>query len=153
MTAVTAARTLFADADACPSPARTVILRTARRAGLRAVFVANREIPGIAGAGAVMEVCPAEDGAADDRIAEMAQSGDAAVTRDVGLASRLVAKGVTTLDDRGRFYTRESIAGQMARRDFTVALAESGVEMQRPVRYGRRETAAFAAALEKALAN
>jgi uncharacterized protein YaiI (UPF0178 family) len=142
---------IFVDADSCPKPARLLILRAAARMSLTAVFAANRPIPGIAGSGAVMEVCPAGEGAADDRIAELARPGDLVVTRDIPLASRLVETAIPVIDDRGQVYTRENIREKLSLRDFKVGLADSGLGMARTASYGKRELKNFADALDRLL--
>jgi uncharacterized protein YaiI (UPF0178 family) len=102
---------ILVDVDSCPKPARNLILKTAARRKIQAIFAANRPLPGIGGSGcagtgepvyAVMELCPAGEGAADDRIVALAAPGDLAVTRDIPLANRLVEASVLVIDDRGQ---------------------------------------------------
>lgn len=142
---------IFVDADSCPKPARQMILRAATRTALTAVFAANRPIPGISGPGAVMEICPAEEGAADDRIAELARPGDLVVTRDIPLASRLVETAIPVIDDRGQVYTKENIREKLSFRDFKVGLADSGIGIERTASYGKRELKNFADTLDRLL--
>ncbi|GHU85276.1 UPF0178 protein [Spirochaetia bacterium] len=142
---------LLVDADSCPRPARELVLRSARRTGVTAIFVANRPIPGVAEAGGVMELCPPGEGAADNRIVELARPGDLAVTRDIPLASRLVEASILVMDDRGRVYTKENIRERLSLRDFMVDLAESGLGMERIASYGRRELKTFADSFDRVL--
>jgi uncharacterized protein YaiI (UPF0178 family) len=142
---------ILVDADSCPKPARSLILRAAARTALTAVFAANRPIPGIAGPGAVMEVCPAGEGAADDRIVELARPGDLVVTRDIPLASRLVEAAIPVIDDRGQVYTKENIREKLSLRDFKVGLADSGIGIERTASYGKRELKSFADGLDRLL--
>jgi uncharacterized protein YaiI (UPF0178 family) len=168
---------ILVDADSCPKPARNLILKTAARRRIRAIFAANRPLPGIGGSGsvgtgesanagidepvnagigepayAVMELCPEGEGAADDRIVALAAPGDLAVTRDIPLANRLVEASVLVIDDRGQTYTRENIRERLSLRDFRVGLAENGLGMERSAVYGKRELKTFADALDRALA-
>ena len=121
---------ILVDADSCPRPARELILKTAVRRRIKTIFAANRPIPGIGGPDgslgdlALMELCPAGEGAADDRIVELAESGDLVITRDIPLASRLVETGapILVIDDRGQIYTRENIRERLSLRDFMVGL-------------------------------
>jgi uncharacterized protein YaiI (UPF0178 family) len=140
---------ILVDADSCPKPARELILRTAARRGVKALFAANRPIPGIDCA--AMELCPSGEGAADNRIVELAEKGDLAVSRDIPLASRLVEAGITVLDDRGRIYTRENIREMLSLRNFMVGLAESGLGAERIANYGKKELKAFADSFDKTL--
>lgn len=142
--------TIYVDADSCPQAAREIVLRAASRLGIAAVFAANRPIPGVAGR-AEMLVCGAGDGAADNRIVSLAAAGDIAVTRDIPLAARLVAAGVAVLDDRGRGYTAENTGERLSLRNFTVSLAENGLEFTRIKSYGKRDAKAFADSLDRLL--
>ncbi|MDR3131006.1 MAG: DUF188 domain-containing protein [Treponema sp.] len=142
---------ILVDADSCPKPARLLLLRAAARTALSAVFAANRPIPGISGPGAVMELCPAGEGAADNRIVELARPGDLVVTRDIPLASRLVDAAVLVIDDRGQRYTMENIREKLSLRDFKVGLADNGLGVQRTASYGKRELKKFADALDRLL--
>jgi len=143
---------ILVDADSCPAAARELVLRAAVRTNTLAVFAANRTIPGISGEYAQMLLCPAEEGAADDRLTALAQCGDLAVTRDIPLASRLLERGAAVLDDRGRIYTTENIREKLSLRNFTVSLAENGCAFERSAVYGKRELKAFAGSFDKLLA-
>jgi uncharacterized protein YaiI (UPF0178 family) len=143
--------TIFVDADSCPRLTREAVLRASARTGVRAVFAANRPVPGIAGGFAVMELCPPGEGSADNRIAALARPGDLAVTRDIPLASRLVEAGVAVLDDRGGIYTGENIRERLSVRNFMVDLAGRGLAPERTANYGRRELKGFADSFDRLL--
>ena len=143
---------IFVDADSCPKDARELVIRTARRLGITAVFAANRPITGIGGEKTVMEICPPGDNSADNRIAELAAPGDIAISRDLALAKRLLENGVTVIDDRGRVFSRDSINELLSLRDFTVSLAEYGMGAERISNYGKKERKAFADSLDRQLA-
>jgi uncharacterized protein YaiI (UPF0178 family) len=144
---------ILVDADSCPRQARDLILRAAARTGIKAIFAANRRIPGLeADTAAVrMEICPGTEGAADDRIVELAEPGDLAVTRDIPLASRLVEASFAVIDDRGRTFSRENIRERLSLRNFTVGLAENGMEFERSRSYGKQELKAMADSLDRIL--
>jgi uncharacterized protein YaiI (UPF0178 family) len=141
--------TIYVDADSCPRPARDIILRAAKRTGVPVLFAANRPLPGVPEK--TLLPCPAGANAADDAIAVRAKPGDLAVTRDMPLAARLVAAGASVLDDRGRVYTRENMAERLSLRNFTVGLAENGLDFERAAAYGQRERKTFAASLDRLL--
>jgi uncharacterized protein len=138
---------ILVDADSCPKQARDLVLRRAVKLNIRAIFAANRQIPDAAGA--QMEICPNGENAADDRIAELSESGDIVVTRDVPLAKRLVEKGVNVLDDRGRIFTKNNINELLSLRNFTVGLAENGMEFERTATYGKKELKTFADSFDR----
>ena len=142
---------ILVDADSCPQKAREIIIRSAKRLRIQAIFVANRTIPGIAGQGPIMEICGTAEGAADKRIAELAESGDLAVSRDIPLAYKLVEAGVAVINDRGREYNRENIREMLSLRDFTVDLADNGLGFERIAHYGKKESKNFADSLDRIL--
>ncbi|MEJ5187881.1 MAG: DUF188 domain-containing protein [Breznakiellaceae bacterium] len=143
---------ILVDADSCPRLAREFLVRTMQRRRVTGIFAANRSIPGIIGPHLRMEVCPPQEGAADDRLVELAEPGDIVISRDIPLASRLIEKDVTVLDDRGRRYSKENIRELLSIRDFTVQLASDGIEIERRPQYGRRELKQLADALDRELA-
>jgi uncharacterized protein YaiI (UPF0178 family) len=98
-----------------------------------------------------MLVCPPGEGSADNRLVSLAEKGDLAVTRDIPLAARLLEAGAAVLDDRGRTYTAENIREKLSLRDFTVGLAENGMDFERTAGYGKRELKTFADALDRLL--
>ena len=142
---------ILVDADSCPRDARELALRAACRLGLRIVFAANRPIPGASGENVTMEICPAGENSADNRIVELAAPGDLAVCRDLALAKRLLEKDITVIDDRGRVFDRNNINELLSLRDFTVGLAENGMGMDRTPNYGKKERQAFADSLDRHL--
>ncbi|MDR0457242.1 MAG: DUF188 domain-containing protein [Treponema sp.] len=142
---------IFVDADSCPRDARELTLRTAGRRRIQAVFAANRPVPGISGENAAMEICPPGENSADDRIVELAEPGDLAISRDIALAKRLLEKGVAVIDDRGRVFSRDNINELLSLRNFTVGLAESGLGVERTANYGKKERKAFADSLDRIL--
>ena len=149
---------ILVDADSCRREARELILRSSARLGIKAIFAANRLIPGIhvpspqaEPAAAQMELCPSGEGAADDRIVALAKPGDLVLTRDLPLAERLVDAGVTVLDDRGRIFTKENIREQRSIRDFTMDLINSGLGMERVPSYGKKELKKLADSLDREL--
>jgi uncharacterized protein YaiI (UPF0178 family) len=142
---------ILVDADSCPRLAREVVLRAAVRTGVRAIFAANRPIPGITGDRVVMEICPPGEGAADDRLIQLARPGDLALTRDIPLASRLVDASILVLDDRGQVYTKENIRERLSLRDFMVEIAENGLGNKRIASYSRRELKVFADSFDRIL--
>ena len=142
--------TILVDADSCPKQARELVIRRASKLKIPLVFAANRQID-CAGY-AQMEICPEGDNSADNRIVELAKEGDLALTRDIPLAKRLVELGVSVLDDRGRVFTKNNINELLSLRNFTVALAENGLDFNRTAGYGKKELKTFADSLDRLLA-
>jgi uncharacterized protein YaiI (UPF0178 family) len=140
---------ILVDADSCPKPARELVLKRAEKLDLKLIFAANRAIPVYGGA--VMEICPNGEDAADDRIVELSEPGDLAVTRDIPLAKRLIEKDVLVLDDRGRVFNRDNINEFLSLRNFIVGLADNGLDIERSSGYGKKEYKTFADNLEHIL--
>jgi len=141
---------IYLDADSCPREAREMILRFSSRLKLHTIFAANRLIPNLP-ADVQMELCPPGDDSADNRIVELAEKGDLVITRDLPLAERLSEKNVMAMDDRGRVFTKENIRQLRSLRDFTVDLANSGLEYDRMPSYGKKELKSFADSLDREL--
>jgi uncharacterized protein YaiI (UPF0178 family) len=129
--------------------ARELVQRRAGKLRLRVLFVANREIPH--SADVEMIICPNGDNSADDRIAELAETGDLAITRDVPLAKRLVDKSISVINDRGRVFTKENINELLSIRNFMTGLTDNGLETERTANYGKKELKVFADSLDKVL--
>jgi len=149
---------ILVDADSCPKAARELVLRRAAKLNLRIIFAANRQIPCSLTddtdeeiVSAEMEICPEGENSADDRIVELACGGDMVITRDVPLAKRLVEKDVLVLDDRGRVFTPNNINELLSIRNFTVGLAQNGLEAIRTPNYGKKELKSFADSLDRVL--
>jgi uncharacterized protein len=151
---------ILVDADSCPRQAREMILRFSSRLGIKSVFAANRPIPGLPQSQesiegqkqtAFFELCPSGEGAADRRILALAKSGDLVITRDLPLAEQLVDAGIAVLDDRGRAFTKENIREQRSIRDFTVGLANNGLDFERTPSYGKKELSSLANSLDREL--
>jgi len=145
---------ILLDADSCPKAARDLLLRRAKKTGICLIFAANRQIPGLDTQEAEcvkMEICPNTDNSADDRIVELAQKDDLVITRDIPLAKRLIEKDVYVIDDRGRTFTANNINELLSLRNFTVGLADNGLEFERTANYGKKELKHFADSLDKIL--
>ena len=144
---------IWVDADAAPRDVKEIVARAALRLELPAALVANRRLQTPANNPFVSAVAvPGGPDVADDHIAEHASPGDLAITADIPLAARLVAKGVFTIDPRGEEYTTENIGERLSIRDFMDQLRSTGVETGGPRPFGAQEKRAFANALDRALA-
>jgi uncharacterized protein YaiI (UPF0178 family) len=143
---------IWVDADAAPRDVKDIVAKAAQRLEIPAIYVANQSLytprhnPFVSA-----EVVHGGPDAADDHIAEHSVSGDLAITADIPLASRLVEKGVATIDPRGTEYTEETIGERLSVRDFMDQLRSSGVETGGPSAYGAKNKQAFAASFDRTL--
>lgn len=143
---------LWVDADAAPRDVKEIVFRSALRLEIEAVLVANQrlQVPANNRFATAIRVDGGPD-KADDYIAEEAVPGDVAVTADIPLASRLVEKGVLTLDPRGTEYTEENIGERLSIRDFMDQVRMTGVDTGGPKAYGTKDKQSFANALDRVL--
>lgn len=104
---------IFVDADACP--VKDEVYKVATRHAMPVLVVANTtmRIPG----GLVQMVVCTGFGAADDWIAEQIGLGDIAITADIPLAARCLARGARVIDARGYIFSENNIAEALALRE------------------------------------
>ena len=141
--------TIYVDADACPVKAE--IVRVAERRGLPVVFVANSGLRPSRDPMVRNVMVSGSFDAADDWIVENSAAGDIAVTTDIPLAARLVAKGVVTLSPKGRIHDETSIGMTAAMRNLSQDLREAGTVQTYNAPFGPRDRSAFVEALEQAI--
>lgn len=143
--------TVWVDGDSCPPKVREVVCRAALRLRIPAVFVANRPIPFPANDFTRMQVVPAEAGAADDALVAQSAAGELAVTRDLPLAERLLAKKVAVINDRGDEWTADTIRERLSVRNTMQVFREMGIYPEKPSQFGQRELQRFAATFDTVL--
>jgi uncharacterized protein YaiI (UPF0178 family) len=142
---------IWVDADACPGVIKELIIRTARRLKIQAVFVANKFIstPDSVYVSTVrVEMGPE---VVDGYIAKHSQSCDFAVTQDIPLASVLVPKGVTVINPRGELYTEENVRERLSIRNFMQDIREAGGITPGPGQFGQREKQRFSDTFDREL--
>jgi uncharacterized protein YaiI (UPF0178 family) len=115
---------IFIDGDACPVKAEA--LRVAERHGLSVVIVSNGGLRPSRDPMVRHVVVQRGPDAADDWIVDNAGNDDIAVTADIPLAARLVAKEVRVIGVNGRPFTPDSIGMAVAMRDLKQHLRETG---------------------------
>jgi uncharacterized protein YaiI (UPF0178 family) len=114
---------IYIDADACP--VKDEVYKVARRYSCPVVVVANAALR-IPSDPSVSLVVQAGFGAVDDYIAEVIQAGEIAITADIPLAARCVAKNAAVLDHKGRLLTEANIGEAVGMRDLMDELRQSG---------------------------
>ncbi len=141
--------TIWIDADSCPRQVRDLVCKRGARHSDRVVFVANRDIPREGFPGVEMVVADTTPDAADDYIVENAEDNDLAITRDIPLASRLVTRGISVINDRGTTYTESNIRERLSMRNFMMDLYNNGYMPEKTGQFGSREMKDFANALDR----
>jgi hypothetical protein len=153
---------VLADGDSLPAALRDVIERRAAAESKRAatagshppfdlVYVASRRLK--VSWPALFVLVEAGPGAADERIIELAEPGDLALTRDLPLAEALVDKGITVLNDRGTVFTIENARERRSLRDLALEFRGLGIEAESPraTTWGKVELKGFSDAFDREL--
>lgn len=140
--------TIYVDADA--SPVKEEVYRVARRYAMRVTVVANNPLR-VPADPLVELVVRAGFGAADDWIAEQCGPGDIAITADVPLAARCVAKGALVLDPKGRPLTEHNVGEAVAMRDLREELRQGGEVTGGPAPMTPKDRSRFLSKLDEAV--
>jgi uncharacterized protein YaiI (UPF0178 family) len=143
---------IWVDADACPVVIKEILFRAAERTKIVTTLVANQFLrtppsPYIK----TMQV-PGGFDVADNRIVEELSVGDLVITGDIPLAAQVVEKGGHALNPRGELYTTANIRERLAMRNLMEELRGNGVDISGPSAFNQSDRQAFAAALDKFIA-
>jgi uncharacterized protein YaiI (UPF0178 family) len=142
---------IWVDGDACPKGVKEILFRAADRKKIMITFVANQflRLP----QSAYLDMIQVPDGAdvADDRIVELCGEGDLIITADIPLAARVVKKGATALDPRGRIYNSNNVGQLLDMRNFMDELRGAGVETGGPKGFNARDNQEFSNKLDRML--
>ena len=141
---------ILVDADACP--VKDEVYKVAWRRGVRVKVVSNSYIR--VPAHPLIERVVVSDtfDAADDWIAEAADSKTVVITGDILLADRCLKKGATVIGHNGRPFTAASIGGAIATRAIMADLrvAADGITGG-PKPFAKPDRSRFLQALDEAL--
>lgn len=144
---------IYIDADAIPTIAKELIIKTANRTQVCAVFVANKPIKLPPSPYLQMTVVAQGFDVADNYIVDNVSVGDLVITGDIPLASEVLEKGAKVLTARGEEFTLNNIKPKLNARDFMESLRGTGVldpkEMGGQKPYGDKEKMAFANGLNR----
>lgn len=135
---------VWVDADSCPIPVKDIIFRFCKRLNLKLIFVANHQIPMPKFELFKMIVCDATPDAADNYIVENALQNDIVITRDIPMASRLLDKNITTINDRGLLFTSENIKEKLSLRNFNKELYDNGILSEKTSTFSKKDVNNFA---------
>ena len=140
---------IWIDADACPRPARDLVVKFALKRSLQVSLVAGQAQTKPAFACVRLIVVPSGPDAADDYLVEHAEPGDLVICSDIPLADRLVKKGVDALDPRGREFDERNMGERLALRNLFSDLRDQGQMGGGQAAYAERDRQAFANALDR----
>jgi len=142
---------IWVDSDSCPRQIRQIILRASIRVKIKAIFVANRNIPDIENEWSSMKLVPLGEGEADKYIYENSEEGDIAITRDIPLAADLVKGGLLVLDDRGNIFTADNIGERLSMRNAMTELRSYGVMSKSAGSMNNKDVQKFSNAFDREL--
>jgi hypothetical protein len=171
---------VYVDADSFLKQMREVVLRAAQKRNLDITFVADRNLKDVLLAKekhtaqlrkqALIEnsdidaeslktikskidmiIVQSDSDSADDKIVELANSGDLAITHDIPLIDRLTEKGVLVLDDRGNIFTDKNIKERLSIRNAMTELRSYGINVEKTKKMGVKEIKAFSDAFSRTL--
>ena len=170
---------IWVDADSVPVNLRQMILRAASRLDCACCFVADRELADVKRfiaddtfrrrqqareqgesdpdtlkairSRVRMETVTTGENSADDFIVEKAPEGSLCITHDIPLASRLLKKGCTVIDDRGYRYTEDEIRVKLSDRLVNQELRSWGVFARQQEKMDAARQKSFADMLDRTL--
>ena len=146
---MSAAARILVDADACP--VKEEIYRVAFRRGVAVRVVSNARIR-IPEHPLVERVVVSDAfDAADDWIAETADSSSVVITADILLADRCLKAGATVIGPTGKPFTNASIGSAIATRAIMADLRAGGEAVGGPAPFARADRSRFLQALDEAL--
>jgi uncharacterized protein YaiI (UPF0178 family) len=138
---------IYVDADACP--VKDEVYRVARRYGIKVFVVSNSplRVP----QEDLIELVVVRGGfdAADDWIAERAEAGDIAITADIPLAERCLARGARVLGPKGLEFTEGAIGDALATRALLDMLRQSGTFGGGPAPFAKSDRSRFLSKLDE----
>ena len=139
---------IWVDADSCPTDVRELIVRFVVRLKIPCNFVANRQIPLHQYSKKTnlitMIITDNSEGSADDFIVSNVEPNDLVITRDIPLAARLIEKKITTINDRGKLFTSESIREDLSIRNFNYQLFTMGIQLDKTNKFNKKNLNDFA---------
>ena len=142
---------ILVDADACPRAVKEILFRAVQRRKIPTTLIANQyiRVPSSEHIDSIAVTAGPDE--ADDRIVELVEPEDLVITADIPLADRVVAKGATALDPRGKLLTAANIKERLATRDLLDELRNAALVGGGPSSFGARDTQAFADQLNQFL--
>ena len=142
---------ILVDADACPRAVKEILFRAVQRRKIPTTLIANQyiRVPPSEHIDSIAVTAGPDE--ADDHIVELVEPEDLVITADIPLADRVVAKGATALDPRGKLLTAANIKERLATRDLLDELRNAALVGGGPSPFGARETQAFADQLNQFL--
>ena len=100
---------IWVDADACPKVIKEILFRAAEKRKIQLTLVANKLLYCPPSRLIRALQVPAGFDVADNKIAELVETGDLVITADIPLAAEVIERGGHALNLRGEYYTKDTI--------------------------------------------
>ena len=140
---------IFVDGDACP--VKDEVERVAARHDLQVHIVSNGGLRPSRNPRFHHVVVADGANAADDWIAEHIAGNDIAITSDLPLAARCIAKGALVLNPKGEIVSEDRIGMALAMRDLSRHLREVSGRETHHAEFGKKDRSRFLDALENTI--
>ncbi len=140
---------IWVDADACP--VKDEVYRVALRHQVAVTIVSNSPIRIPAHPLIARTVVSDGFDAADDWIAERADTASVVITADILLADRCLKQGATVIGPNGKPFTTSSIGSAIATRAIMADLRAGGDSIGGPPPFGKADRSRFLQSLDEAL--
>ena len=141
---------IFIDADGCPVVDITV--RTASRYGIACTIICDTA-HSISREGADTIIVDKGADSADFRLVNLVSEGDIAVTQDYGLAAMCLSRRALVLNQDGRQYSEDNIAGLLEFRAVSAKIRRSGGWTKGQAKRTVQQDRDFSAALIRVIEN
>ncbi len=142
---------IWIDADACPKPIKDVVVRSALRLGITALFVSDKYVHLDKSELLIYVAVEQGQDSADKHIVEASAIGDLAVTQDIPLAALLCRKGLSVIDPRGVVHTPNTVGDRLATRNLMSDLREAGMITGGPAPFSPKDRQRFSDSLDREL--
>jgi uncharacterized protein len=140
---------IFVDGDACP--VKDEVARVAARHDLQVHIVSNGGLRPSRNPRFHYVIVPEGSDAADEWIAGNIGSNDVAITSDLALAARCLAKGAIVLNAKGEIVSEDRIGMALAMRDLSRHLREVTGRETHHAELAKKDRSRFLGALENTI--
>jgi hypothetical protein len=141
---------IWVDADACPKTLKEILIKAARRTGVKVSFVANQPVGQLPRLPNIQQIQVSTGfDEADNLIVQRVVKSELVITQDIPLADEVIDKGAFVLGPRGQTFTKENIKSRLNMRDFMETMRSSGIQSGGPAPMNAQDVQRFANELDR----
>lgn len=141
--------TVWIDADSSPTLVREHVIKYSSLFSIPVHLVANKNIPSKSPYPFTMTISDNTKDSADNYILENARESDLIITKDILFAKRALEKNITTINDRGDIFSKDTIDEKIEERNYNLSLSMIGFKSEKRKSYGKQEFVKFAKTFEQ----